>query len=100
MCDDLRSAGLGFGQHLGNAFFGVDQTMAAFLARGESVSNLLLAYFDRAHQRRPNEFRREQDEGKKRDRLHQQRQVDVHDWSSVPFVAESDLRPIISAPLE
>ena len=53
--------------------------LAALLAGGEAVGDLLLARLDRAHQRRPDELRREPDEGRERDRLHDQRQVDVHD---------------------
>jgi hypothetical protein len=77
--DDLRGACLSIGQHLRDARLGLGEALAGFLAGGEPVRDLLLPVLDRAHQRRPDELGTEADEDGERNRLHQQRQVDIHD---------------------
>ena len=96
--NDVRGTRLGVDHHIGDAFFGVHQAMTTFFAGGQAVGDLLLPCLDRAHQRRPDEFRREQNEREKRDRLHQQRQVDVHDWFPCDPYSRVDTCPITSDP--
>ena len=76
MISELRL--LRLGHHVGDPLLRVGEALAAFLARGEAVGDRLLARVDRAHQRRPDEPRREPDERGERDRLHEQREIDVH----------------------
>ena len=77
--DDVRCPALDLAQHLGNASFRIGEAVPAFLAGRQSVRDLFLPILDGAHERRPDEFRAEQNEREERDGLHQQGKVDVHD---------------------
>src|SRR3954465_10903788 len=87
--DHLRHALLGLGDDLGGTSAraldllvgllgrGLERALA-LLGRGQAVSDGLLASLDGAQHRRPHELDREPDERRERDRLRDQRQVEVH----------------------
>ena len=54
--DDLARLGAGLADQVGDPLLGVGQALAALLAGGEAVGDLLLARLDRTHQRRPDEL--------------------------------------------
>src|SRR6185295_8496700 len=76
--DDFGGARLRLGQHFRVALLGLRELLAALLAGGEAIGDLLLPGLDGAHQRRPDETRAEPDEGRERDGLHDQRQIEIH----------------------
>src|SRR6185312_6397075 len=76
--DDLLRLGTRLGDELADAALGAGEVFAALLAGGKTVGDRLLTRRDRVGQRRPDPFRAQPDEDRERDRLHDQREIDVH----------------------
>ena len=66
-------------QQLGCPLGGLFEILLAAFSGRQALGDLLLTLLDRAQERRPYELDREPDKQRKRERLREQRQVDVHE---------------------
>src|SRR5665213_1633076 len=76
--DDFVRLGARLGDQRLDATFGARQVFAALLAGGKAVCDGLLPRIDCERQRRPDVLGAQPDEDRKCDRLHDDREIDVH----------------------